>query len=65
MEDKREVDVHESSSEGVDEGGQLNEIPNAKRSSDGIILIPQPSDDPDDPLVRLFLVIARIIRLTI
>jgi hypothetical protein len=52
MEDKREIHVHESGSEAQnDEAGQLNEIPNAKRSADGIILIPQPSDDPDDPLV--------------
>jgi hypothetical protein len=65
MEDKRELDVHESSSEGIDEGGQLNGIPNPKLSSGGIILIPQPSDDPDDPLVRLFLVIAHTTRLTI
>ena len=52
MEDKRELHVHESGSETPnDEAGQLNEIPNAKRSADGIVLIPQPSDDPDDPLV--------------
>lgn len=52
MEDKRELQVNESGSEALtDEAGHLNEIPNAKRSADGIILIPQPSDDPDDPLV--------------
>jgi len=51
MEDKRELDIHETSSSS--DAGELGEFPdaNAKRSIDGIILIPQPSDDPDDPLV--------------
>jgi hypothetical protein len=56
MEEKRNLDVHESGSSSdtpIDEAGDLNGIndANAKRSADGIILIPQPSDDPDDPLV--------------
>lgn len=60
MEDKRELDVHESSSEALgDEAGQLNEIPNPKLSPDGIILIPQPSDDPDDPSVGCRLLLSR------
>ena len=57
MEDRKELEVHEGSEEAthnelaLEESGKLNEIANPKLSHDGIILIPQPSDDPDDPLV--------------
>ena len=56
MEGKSGLDAHEkgSSSEAFYDAEEQNEIHDAtaKRSADGIILIPQPSDDPDDPLVR-------------
>jgi hypothetical protein len=36
-----------------DPAGELRGARNVKRGKDGIILVPQPSDDPKDPLVRL------------
>lgn len=35
------------------------ETANLKRTKDGIILIPQPSDDPNDPLVSSMLSLMR------
>jgi hypothetical protein len=71
IEDHKAISVHESEDgrrhEAVltEDGTGKKEYSGAdlKMSPDGIVLIPQPSDDPDDPLVSL-LIPLRILILT-
>jgi hypothetical protein len=62
MEDSKETSLREIEVDGQNDEAQnvdiltsskLDGIVNPKLGADGIILVPQPSDDADDPLVAL------------
>jgi hypothetical protein len=55
----REIELDEAQNVDILASSKLDGIVNPKLGTDGIILVPQPSDDADDPLVTLQLHLPR------